>query len=220
MVSKYDMKKYIKNNVDTFPYIYKEEEDAIYDKDGSYLSSLDVFLEVYRKHSGESFENIYYERVSLQNVLRCTECGTVIFATEDEMYYDPDVEKQNTIKFYKEMNDYKIEENKRIKKRNGKYDWQIAIKKFYGKKRFLGLALECDNITKSYFKGLRLIIDIGRKNNDDISYIRNKRFRIPLSWSQFYIQFIYPHLGKCHPSLRSKWYIGKPRELTDSNNIK
>ena len=243
MVSKWDMKKYIKENADSFPYIHKEEEDAIYDKDGSYLSSLDTFLDIYRKHSGESFESIYYEHVSLQDVLRCTECGTVIFTTEDE-WYDPhlkcptctgykthfeywtkeeievDEEKQNTIKLFKEMMDYEEERSKRIKSRNGKYDWQIAIKKIYGKKRFLGLALECDDITKSYFKGLRLVVDIGKKDNDGIGYICNKHIRIPLSWSQFYIQFIYPHLGKCHPSLRSKWYIGKPMELANDNHIK
>lgn len=217
MVSKYDIKKYIKKNADTFPYVYKEEEDAIYDKDGSYLSSLDTFLEIYRKHSGEYFESIYYEHVSLQDVLKCTECGTVIFTTEDE-WYDPhlkcptctdyhthfeywtkediesDEKKQNTIKFFKEMMDYKIEQDKRIKKRNGKYDWQIAIKKFYGKKRFLELALECDNITKSYFKGLRLSIHIGEKENiDDVGYIVKNFFTIPLSWSQFYFQFIYKY---------------------------
>lgn len=236
MVSKYDMKKYIKKNADTFPYVYKEEEDAIYDKDGSYLSSLDTFLEIYRKHSGESFESIYYEHVSLQDVLRCTECGTVIFTTEDE-WYDPhlkcptctdyhthfeywtkediesDEEKQNTIKAFKEMMDYKREQNERMKRRNGKYDWQIVNKEFRGKKLFLGFHLECDNITKSYFKGLRLNIDIGKK--DGIGYVIKKHIRIPLSWSQFYIQFIYPHLGKCHPSLRSKWYIGKPMENKD-----
>jgi hypothetical protein len=236
MVSKWDMKKYIKKNADTFPYIYKEDEDAIYDRDGNYLSSLDTFLKIYRKHSGESFESIYYEHVSLQDVLRCTECGTVIFTTEDE-WYDPhlkcptctdyhthfkywtkediesDEEKQNTIKAFKEMMDYKREQNERMKRRNGKYDWQIANKEFRGKKLFLGFHLECDDITKSYFKGLRLNIDIGKK--DGIGYVIKKHIRIPLSWSQFYIQFIYPHLGKCHPSLRSKWYIGK---LMENNN--
>ena len=235
MISKFDMKKYIKENPDKFPYVYKEEEDAIYDKDGSYLASLDTFLEVYRKHSGESFECIYYEHISLQDVLRCTECGTVIFSTEDE-WYDPhlkcpictdyhthfkywtkediesDKEKQDTIKFFKKMMDDRAEEDRRIKKRNGKYDWQIAVKKIYGKKRFLGLALECDDITESYFKGLRLKVDIGKKEKDDISYIVKKHFTIPLSWSQFYIKFVYPHLGKCHPDFRSKWYIGKARE--------
>lgn len=217
MISKWDIKRYIEKNADSFPYIYKEEEDAIYDKNGNYLFSLDAFLEIYRKHSGESFESIYYEHATLENVLRCTECGTVIFTTEDE-HYDPrlkcptctdysthfkywtkqdieaDEEKQNTIKFFKEMMDYKAERNKRIKKRNGKYDWEIAVKKFYGKKRYLRLTLECNDITESYFKGLRLGVDIGKKEDiEDIGYTIKKSFVIPLSWSQFYIKFIYKH---------------------------
>lgn len=236
MVSKYDMKQYIKKNVNDFPYIYNEEEEALYSKeDGKFLCSLDTFLEIYRKKSGESFESIYYEHCTLENVIRCTECGTVIFTTEDEWYdellkcptctgykthfeywtkeeIESDEKKQNTIKFFKDVMIQKEEEYKRRQRRNGKYDWQIANKEFRGKKLFLGFHLECDNITKSYFKGLRLCIDIGQK--DGMGYVCKKHIRIPLSWSQFYIQFIYPHLGKCHPDLRSKWYIGKPIENT------
>ena len=87
MVSKWDMKQCIKKHLDDFPYIYNEEEEALYSKDdGTYLCSLDTFLEVYRKRSGESFESIYYEHGTLENVIRCTECGTVIFTREDEDY--------------------------------------------------------------------------------------------------------------------------------------
>ena len=199
------------------------------------MASLDTFIQCYWKQFGESFESIYYEHVSLENVLRCTECGTVIFTREDEDY-DPhlkcptctdykthfkywtkediesDEEKQATINFFKEMTEMQIESYKRIEKRNGKYDWQIAKKKFYGKKLFLSFVLECDNITKSYLKGLRLKIDIGGRENDDVGYAIKHFFTIPLSWSQFYIQFIYRHLGKCPPDIRSKWYIGKPME--------
>lgn len=219
MVSKWDMKNYIKNNPEKFPFSYKEEEDALYDKEtNEYLSSLDTFLELYRKKSGESFECIYSEHVMLFSVLRCTECGTVIFTYEDERYdphlkcpvcteyktdfefwtkddIDSDENKQAAIKQYKEMTEYQIEQNERMKRRKGKYDWQIAIKKFYGKKHSLSLSLECDDITKSYFKGLRLDVSIGQKEKeDDIGYIIKHFFTIPLSWSQFYIQFIYRHL--------------------------
>lgn len=217
MVSKYDMKNYIKKNSDKFPFIYKEEENAIYNKEGNYLCSLDEYLEIYRKHSGESFECIYYEHAFLQTVLKCTECETVIFTYDDERY-DPhlkcpictdykthfeywtkediesDESKQDTIKYLKEEMEYKAERDRRVKRRNGKCDWEIAVKKFYGKKRFLGLILECDNITESYFKGLRLKIETGIK--DGSSYIINKFYKIPLSWSQFYIQFIYQRSRK------------------------
>ena len=162
MISKYDFIKYIKENADSFPVIYKEEDDAIYNKDGKYLFPLDELLETYRKISGQSFESIYNEHVSLQDVLRCTECGTVIFTTEDE-FYDPelkcptcthypthfkywtqeeiesDKEKSDTIKYFKEVMDYRVEQEKRFKKRNGKYDWQITSKKFCGQKRYFHL---------------------------------------------------------------------------------
>lgn len=218
MVSKYDIERYIerKQKEGDFPYIYKKDEETIYDNKGNYITSLDEFLEVYRKNSGESFESIYYEHVCLQDVLRCTECGTVIFTTEDE-WYDPhlkcptctdyhthfkywtkediesDEQKQNIIKFFKESMERNAEREKRIERRNGKYDWEIAIKKFRGKKRFLELILECDDITKSYLKGLRLDVRIGKKVDGDYGYAVNKYFTIPLSWSQFYIRYIYKY---------------------------
>ena len=234
MVSKYDMKKFIEKNPDKFPYIYKEDEDAIYSKEGNYICSLVEFLKIYRKHSGESFECIYDEHISLEEVLRCTECGTVIFAYEDERYdphlkcptctnyetrfkywtkedIDSDKEKQDVINYFKEVMDYRVEQAKRIKRRNGLNDWQITRKKIYTKKKLFIFDLECDDITKSYLKGLRLDVGICTKDEDGM-FIQKKNFTIPLSWSQFYILFIYRHLGKCHPSLRSKWYIGKARD--------
>ena len=109
-------------------------------------------------------------------------------ATED---IESDKEKQDAINWYKKMTEYEIERSKRIKRRNGKHDWEIAVKEFRGKKRYLRLALECNNITESYLKGLRLSVDIGEKEADNIGYVVKKFFKIPLSWSQFYIQFIY-----------------------------
>ena len=237
MISKWDMKNYIKKNLDKFPYTYKEEDDALYDKEtNEYLTSLDTFLDLYRKKSGESFESIYYDHVGLYNVLRCTECGTVIFTYEDENYdhylkcptctdynthfeywtkedINTNVDKQNVMKHFKEITDLQNEQYERYKKRNGKYDWQIGSKKIHFKLYSVEFCLECNDITKSYFKGLRLDINIWKKENrDDISSTLHKHFTIPLSWSQFYIQFIYRHLGKCHPDLRSKWYIGKAIE--------
>ncbi len=216
MVSKYDMKKFIKDNPDKFPYIYKEEEDALYDKeDGSYVAPLDKFLEIYRKNNGESFESIYYEHISDYDVIRCTECGTVIFTYEDYRYdpnlkcptctdyethfdfwtkedIDSDPGKQAALEMYKEWTEMEKETQERIKRRNGKYDWQITKKCFKTKKWHLYLTLECDNITESYFKGLRLKVDIFTKGDpDEPGMYLKKFFTIPLSYSQFYYQFIY-----------------------------
>lgn len=237
MISKWDMKNYIKNNTDKFPYVYKEDDEGLYDKEtGEYLSSLDHFLELYRKKSGESLESIYYDHIGLQDFIRCTECGTVIFASEDESYdpnlkcptctgyetyfeywtkedIDSDLQKQLEICHLEEMTKMQIEQNERMKRRNGKYDWQIGSKKLKFKRYSISFELECDDITKSYFKGLRLNINIWKKEKlDDISSYWLKGFTIPLSLHQFYIQFIYRHLGKCHPDFRSKFCIGKAKQ--------
>lgn len=237
MISKWDMKNYIKRNSDKFPYIYKEEEDALYDEEtGKYVSSLDIFLDLYRKKSGESFESVYYDHVSLIDFVRCTECGTVIFAYDDESYdpylkcptctgyktsfeywtkdeIDSDSKKQLEINQLEEMTKKQIEQNEKMKRRNGKYDWQIGSKRIRFELYSIEFCLECNDITESYLKGLRLDVNIWKKENKkELCSTLYKHFTIPLSWSQFYIQFIYRHLGKCHPDLRSKWYIGKARE--------
>ena len=237
MISKWDMKNYIKKNLDKFPYTYKEEDDALYDKEtNEYLTSLDTFLDLYRKKSGESFESVFYDHIGLFDVLRCTECGTVMFTYEDESYdpylkcptcvgydthfehwtkedIDSDKEKQLRIKHLEEETERQIEANERQKRRNGKYDWQIGKRKIRLKRYSIDFELECNDVTKSYFKGLRLDVNIWRKENvEDLCSTLYKCFTIPLSGSYFYLLFIYPHLGKCHPDLRSKWYIGKARE--------
>lgn len=237
MVSKWDMKNYIEKNPDKFPYVYKEDEDGLYDKEtGEFLSSLDHFLELYRKKSGESFESIYHDHVCLHDFIRCTECGTVIFASEDESYdpylkcptctgynthfeywtkedIDSDPQKQIEISQLEEMTRFQIEQNKRMARRGGKYDWQIGSKTLKFKRYSISFKLECDDITESYLKGLRLVINIWKKEKrDDLNSCFWKGFIIPLSWHQLYIQFIYRHLGKCPPDMRSKWYIGKAKE--------
>lgn len=55
------------------------------------------------------------------------------------------------------------------------------------------------------------------KEEDINTYILIKTIHVPLSFHSFYIMFIYPHLGKCHPDLRSKFYIGKPIEKQNLN---
>lgn len=99
------------------------------------------------------------------------------------------------------------------KRRNGKYDWQIGSKKICFKRYAIDFNLECNDITQSYLKGLRLDMNIWRKEKiEDLSRTLYKHFTIPLSWSYFYILFVYRHLSKCPPDLRSKWYIGKAVE--------
>lgn len=236
MISKWDIENFIKKNSDKLPYVYKEDEEGLYDKEtGKYLLSLDDFLNFYRKKNGQSFESVYYDHIAENDFIRCTECGTVIFAHEDESYdpylkcptctgykthfkywtkddIDADPQKQLEISYFEEMTKKQIEQNERMKRRNGKYDWQIGSKKFRFKRYSISFELECDNITESYLKGLRLYVNIWKREKlDDLNSFLWKNFTIPLSWHQFYLQFIYRHLGKCPSSIRSKWYIGKEK---------
>ena len=214
MVSKWDMKQYIKKNPDKFPYLYKEDEDALYDKEnGEHICSLDAFLDVYRKKSGESFECVYDLHVMLFTVLRCTECGTVIFTYDDERYephlkcptctnyktyfefwtkeeIDSNPSKQAQIETYELMAKEQEEAYERRKRRNGKYDWEIGSFKIKFKLFSVEFCFECDNITKSYLKGLRLDINIWKKETaNDLSSTFYKGFVIPLSWSQLKLRF-------------------------------
>ena len=147
-------------------------------------------------------------------ILKCTECGTLIFTYEDYRYepnlkcptctdyktnfdfwtkkdIESDDGKKATLKAYEELKEREKEIEERIKRRNGKYDWQIAIKKIYTKKKLLVLNLECNDITESYFKGLRLTIEVCVKDYENNMYFLKKNYIIPLSWSAFYYQFIY-----------------------------
>lgn len=214
MTSKWDMKQYIKKNPDKFPYLYKEDEDALYGKDDNkYICSLDTLLEVFRKKAGESFKCIYDEHVSLFSVIRCTECGTVIFTHDDERcesrlkcptctdyktaftYWTKediasDKAKKSQVELYESMGKAQDEAYERRKRRNGKYDWEIGSFKIRFKLLTMEFNLECDNIVKSYLKGLRLDVNIWKKEAvDELGSILYKSFVIPLSWSQLKLRF-------------------------------
>lgn len=89
MVSKADMIRHLKSGSSV--YTYDEETDCAVDReDPTSRVPVDVLLDKYRKSSGESFECIFDDHACLSSVLRCTECGTVIFSKYDEEF-DPDL---------------------------------------------------------------------------------------------------------------------------------
>lgn len=228
MINKYEIKKFIIENGDKLGLSYNKDEDAIY-LNGNYLSSLDSFIEFYRRETGQSFSSIYYEHATLNSIIKCDVCGTVIFTTEDE-YYDKglrcptctdyktyfkywtkeDIEsddnKQKIIEMYEEFNRKDEERYLRERLRGGKKDNEIFVNNINIKNYKIEINLECDDITKSYFRGLQISIYIWKNRT------LRKHVIIPLSWSSFYIHCIYKHLGICHPDLRSNFYIGKAIE--------
>lgn len=204
MISKYEMAEYLEKNKDKFKFYYNKETDCLHNKeDNSIDMKMDVFMESYRKKNGESFECLYDEHVSLFSVIRCTECGTVIFEHSDEDYehnlkcptctdyktyfdywtkeqIEQDEDKQKCIQFYINCTKWEEERYKREKQRNGKRDDQLLIFHKKTNKYKYDIELKCNDVTKSYIKGLMVKITRWKPCADLNFYTWDKDYRIPL----------------------------------------
>lgn len=181
-----------------------------------------------RKKEHCDFECIYDEHISCYSVLRCRECGTIIFYNysddgpyepylrcpvcsdykTDYEYWTPEeikdsMDKQEAIKMYQHWTEITIEDEKRHTKR-GKYDWQLWNYKYYGHEKGFILELEIDDIQNKFkLKGLRMIIHFISKDKDvNDLWTSYRTLYIPLSWKAFHSQCIYPYKKSTTPSLR------------------
>lgn len=211
MISQYDVKHYAKEHPEAWFSV--DENDNIVDKETEKIvCTLEEMTGLLRKKNHCDFEVIYSCRVSLQNTIRCRECGTVIFATDDEYGYDPnlccptcgnyqtsleywtadeiesDEQKKKEIQFLEQMQQEQDEEADRRTKRGGKYDWQIWRGKIELWKRAIYFDLECDNLFRTKLKGLRLDIHWACLDERGMGYIMKKHFTIPLSVSSLIVQ--------------------------------
>lgn len=212
MISKWQIKQYYNNHEDELGCFVDENDMIISKETNKVLCSLDKFVDRLRKELHCDFEEIYSCPVSLDSILRCRECGTVIFASDDVDYCDDnlccpvcanyethykyytgeeikaDKEKQEEIAWYEQMTKERIEADKRWEKRNGKYDWEISKGKIkLGSDKAIFYCLECDNLFKSGLKGLRLSLNYAVKDSD-VSYVYRNNIVIPLSWSAFKVR--------------------------------
>ena len=200
MISKYDIKKAAESEKCWFTI---DENEDVFDKEsGKNIGTLDEILAFFRHKLHCDFEVIYSCHPTLETTYRCKDCGTVIFARDDEWYEENlccpvcsdyqtgfeywsgeeiknDEKKQNTIDFLIKMQEEQEESYRRQKRRNGKYDWQISKWKIKIPNKAIYFELQCDNLFHTGLKGLRLHIDIGEK--DGMGYIIKKFFTIPLS---------------------------------------
>lgn len=224
MISKYDIiksfEKAAKEGKKTELQLDEKKENIINVETGEELCTVETYTQFMREKLHCDFECVYYEHVSLLDVIRCKQCGTVIFAREDEDY-DPnlrcptcgdykthfdywtkeeierDVSKRAEIEALEKMQADMEEEAIRRERRKGKYDWEIWKKKWYGKKHSFNISLECCNLFDTGLKGLNLhIMKFSRKDKDDMSYTSDWFKRIPLSPYAFYIQCIVPRTKK------------------------
>ena len=203
MISEFDIKRRAKR--DNCRFSVDENNNVVNKESKEIICSLDEFTQILRKRLHCNFEVIYSCHAFLSVIYRCKDCGTVIFAKEDESYdsslscptcgnyntwFDfwtaeeiaDNAEKQKIIKMYEEMYHKQVEANKMYIERDYKYDWQVWSKKLTLHKYLIIIDLECDNYLATKLKGLRLVLQLMYKT-DDASCIHKGNLIIPLSCS-------------------------------------
>ena len=90
MISKYDLIRYAENKSDQCWFRIEEEKNVIEKETGKFVCDINILLQHMREKMHCDFECIYDCHGLLEVILRCKECGTVIFTTEDENY-DPNL---------------------------------------------------------------------------------------------------------------------------------
>lgn len=165
----------------------------------------DIFIKQMKSYHNE-LKCIYSDDVSLVNVLRCTNCGAVIFAYNDERYdpcllcpdcrkydttfkyftkneIDSDEDKRMTVEFYENLAIRLQETNQRQAERKGKADYELTNRKcikLFNTSIYFQLLIE--SITNKFpLRGLNMNIDI--VHWDDMS--NSKNIIIPLSIASY-----------------------------------
>ena len=207
------------------------------------VCSIETLTGYLRRKAHCDFETVYYEHASLDCVYHCRECGTVIFGGDDERYdpncrcptccNDKSVcqnefwtadeigaseEKKEHIKALEQAQKAFNEAAARRKARGGLYDWQRWVKEF---------RLKNHHITVSYInfgwgvegwkkdKYIEIMDYEYEKSNK--SYVwgggKGHCIKIPLSFYDIYIRWIYPYSKKCHPDFRKYHFWQRKPEL-------
>lgn len=211
MISKLEFVNYLAKNLS---YTYDETNNTLTDTIGQQVNA-DALFTIFKKKTGQSFECLYDEHVSCFSVLRCTECGTVIFEHYDEEY-DPNLKcpvctnYQTTFKYYTKQN-IEQDENKqkeiemylqfaksdreadeRYVKRGGLYDWEKTHKKTLFKSSKYMITVQLTGLSKW---DLQAEINISKRKDNDMVYTCKHHIKIPLS--PYTMWFFIKHKVKC-----------------------
>lgn len=197
-----------------------EEETELFDSEtNKFVCTIETYIKYLREELHCDFEVVYYEHATLDEVLRCKQCGTVIFTGDDERY-DPnlccpgcgeyktslvywtgeeieqDEAKRKTIEMYEEFSRQQKIEYERRKRRGGLYDWQLIDKTKFFKKWAVHIELEDfghpwdgEKNYKPWWKRMIQFRFSFAKKNDDISYSTKWKIEIPLSPYSWYIKY-------------------------------
>jgi len=219
----------------------EDEQNIISAETGEVLCDIDTYVSFMREKLNCDFEVVYSEHISLDVVYRCKKCGTVIFSGDDERYdpnlkcptcsdykphcmywpkdeIDNDPKKSLHIYQLEELERLAIEAEKRRKARGGLYDWQRWVKKINTKNHHIVISHICFGYgVKNMRKDRYLeIMDYERDENGHFLYGKDigHCFKIPLSFYNIYIRWIYPYSSKCTPDLRKyHFWQKKPTNL-------
>lgn len=237
MISKDYAIKYFIKQTDSGIY-YDTDTDSIIRKSDNFSIPMDDFLAYLRKQIGQSFDCIYDDHAYLMQLIKCTECGTVIKSFEDE-YDEPNLrcppctdyktsfeywtkeeidnseELQAIIKMYEDRARDDEERYKREKVHHGLKDYELDKKKMFLKYIGFDFTLGIDSITnKNKLQGLNLGIRVYKKDGN--AFISVKKITIPLSIEQFYRLFRKPYL-KNHFKQLFESLQGRPLYETAEN---
>ena len=201
-----------------------EDGESLFDvATGEPRGTIDQFAQVIRKQCHCDFEVLYDD--ALNNVhYRCRECGTVIFASDNEECCDDnlccptcggyethfkywtkeeinnDQEKQNAMNFYQGLMEDRRKAYDRGK-RTGLYFNELWKRTFENEDTRLTIILTCNDALKTGLKGLTLRIEKDKKD-DDGWFARKWSKHIPIAPRAMYIHWVYPYTKKCNASLR------------------
>ena len=203
-----------------FPYILNNSEtDVIHKESGEFVCTVKEFTNKLRHEEHCDFEIVYRDNKAMVSVLRCKECGTVIFSRDAEYdaylkcptcggyetyfkYYtqteiSSDSNKKREIQSYENLQ-IKMKQMQCRKKKRGLNDWEICRKRYMFNGCMYSFTLECLNLFNknrtglARLKGLNINVQKFEKNPKNQKYKNTRQWRIPLSPYAIYTQLIAP----------------------------
>lgn len=226
MYTDYNIKNAMKEAIEKgeTDFTYNEETNKLCLKRTSEaVCTFEEYAEFVREKAGCAFETVFYEHGTLQHIIRCKKCGTVVFTGDDERWeprlkcpvcttYKPrnsywtgeeiakDPDKQQTIAHYENWQKEIKEAEERRRKRGGLSDWQRWQKRIHTKNHHIVITHQCFGHTQKTWKKLRTL-EIEDYVHDGYGSFsmgngHGHHWSLPLNAYAFYIKFIYPHTKK------------------------
>lgn len=232
MFSMWDLKQYVEKHHDELKMHLSDDGKSFVCEDKDILIPADVFLSDLRKAYHCDFEEVWSCHGTLESVIRCRECGTVIFSSDDEWDFDPhlccptcggyetsfkywtkkeidsDPEKKQYIEFLEEETKEEAEAYERYKKR-GLRDNQRFVKKWMSrdKKHLFIFSHLCDGWGKKNVKKRRYLeLEIYNRDENGAGYVLEKSYKLPINLYAFYIFWVFPHTKKYKEARKSSRY--------------